>query len=113
TAPVTANDPMEALPVGGYCPGFTDLSAPDLVMSLDAAQPMLSIYARAQDDLVLAVRAPDGSWSCNDDASELNPAVGIANAQPGDYLVFVGAYSPGSNGLYNLYASVGSPNWQA
>lgn len=113
TAPVSANDPMEALPVGGFCPGFTDLSAPDLVMHMDGPQPTLSIYARSQDDLVLAVRAPDGSWSCNDDASELNPAVGFTNAQGGDYLVFVGAYNQGASGLYNLYASIGSPNWQS
>ena len=66
----------------------------------------------SDSDLVLAVRAPDGSWSCNDDASDLNPAISLTNAQPGEYLVYVGAYSPEVSGNYTLYASMGSPNWQ-
>lgn len=110
-ARVAANDPMEMLPIGSYCPGFTDVSAPDYVMTLDAAQPMISLYARSQADLVMAVRAPDGSWSCNDDSFELNPAVTYENAQAGDYLIFVGAYNPGASNDYMLYTSMGSPSW--
>ena len=112
-AQVVANDPMELLPVGDYCPGFSDISAPDYVMTLDAAQPMISLYARSQTDLVMAVRAPDGRWTCNDDSFELNPGVSFEGAQAGDYLIFVGAYNPGAMGSYNLYASMGSPNWDA
>jgi len=111
TAQVSANDPMEMLQAGDYCPGFTDVSAPDFLMTLDADQPMISLYARSQTDLVLAVRAPNGDWSCNDDDFELNPGVRIEGAEAGDYLVFVGAYNPGAQGSYNLYASMGSPNW--
>ena len=113
TAPVSARDPVEMLPTGTYCAGFTDLSAPDVVMTMDAAQPMISIYAASSGDLTLAVRAPDGTWSCNDDAQGLNPGVSLTNAQAGDYLVWVGAYNPGDSSTYNLYASMGSPNWQA
>lgn len=112
TAPVVANDPMEMLPIGGFCPGFSDVSAPDFVMTLDASQPQISLYARSQTDLVLAVRAPDGSWLCNDDNYELSPGLSFENAQPGDYLVFVGAYNPGAMGTYNLYTSIGAPNWE-
>lgn len=112
-AQITANDPMEILPIGAYCPGFTDVSAPDFVMTLDATQPMISLYARSQTDLVMAVRMPDGGWSCNDDIFELNPGVTIEAAQPGDYLIYLGAYNPGAQGTYNLYASIGSPNWAA
>ncbi len=111
SAPVSSIDPMEALPIGSYCPGYTDISAPDLVLSLDAAQPMISVYARSETDLVLAVRAPDGTWSCNDDAFEFNPAVSLTGAQPGDYLVYVGSYMAGATGTYALYTSMGSPNW--
>lgn len=110
---VTPIDPFEMLPIGDYCPGFTDVSAPDLVMTLESAQPMISLYARSSTDLVMAVRAPDGSWQCNDDSFELSPAISLTNAQPGDYVVFVGSYNPGMPGDYNLYASMGSPNWQA
>lgn len=104
-------EPMESLPIGAYCPGFTDVTAPDLVMSLDSARPMLSLYARSQEDLVMAVRAPDGSWSCNDDAFELNPGISLSDAQPGDYLVFLGTYAPEVAATYNLYASMGEPVW--
>ncbi|WP_323037584.1 hypothetical protein [Pararhodobacter sp.] len=113
TGPVVANDSMELLPTGGYCPGFTDISAPDFVLTLDDTQPMISLYARSQTDLVMAVRAPDGTWLCNDDNMQLNPGLSFESAQPGDYLIFVGAYNPGAMGTYNLYASMGSPNWQA
>lgn len=112
TAPLTSTDPMEMLPIGQFCPGFVDISAPDLVLSLDAPQPMISLYARSSADLVLAVRGPDGSWLCNDDDMELNPAVRVQGAQAGEYLVYVGSYSPGATGTYNLYASMGAPNWQ-
>ncbi|GAB1381083.1 hypothetical protein [Pararhodobacter aggregans] len=113
SAPVSSRDPVESLPIGMYCAGFTDISAPDLVLSLDGAQSMMSIYARSETDLVLAVRAPDGSWSCNDDAFQLNPGISFNAAQPGDYLVYVGSYAPGAGGTYNLYASMGEPNWNA
>ena len=113
TAEVTSSDPIEMLPLGMYCAGYADLSAPDLVLSLDASEPMMSVYARSDTDLVLAVRAPDGSWSCNDDSFQLNPGISLNDAQPGDYLVYVGAYSAGATGTYNLYASMGEPNWSA
>jgi len=113
TAPVTSTDPMELLPMGTYCPGFVDISAPDFVLSMDGSMPVpeFSIYANSTRDLVLAVRAPDGSWSCNDDDFQLNPGVRLQNAQVGDYLIYVGAYNPGDQGSYNLYTSVGQPAW--
>lgn len=111
-AAVTSVDPIDSLPIGTYCSGYTDVSAPDLVLSLDAAQSMMSIYARSATDLVLAVRAPDGTWYCNDDNYQLNPGVSISNAPSGDYLVYVGTYSQGDSGTYSLYTSVGEPNWE-
>ncbi|WP_417600652.1 hypothetical protein [Pararhodobacter oceanensis] len=109
---VSAVDPMASLATGNYCPGYTDISAPDFVMTMDQAQPMISLYARSETDLVLAVRAPDGTWLCNDDNYQLNPGVTLQEAQAGDYHVFVGSYHTGAMGGYNLYASMGAPNWQ-
>ena len=108
---VNAYDPVEMLPTGFYCAGFTDISAPDLVMTLDAAQPMISVYAMSESDLTLAMLAPDGTWHCNDDAFNLNPGISVTNAQAGDYRIWVGAFNPGEASGYNLYASMGSPNW--
>ena len=111
TAPIVSNDPFEMLPIGSYCPGFTGIDAPDLVLSLDAGQPMLSLYAMSQTDLVMAARAPDGQWLCNDDSYGLNPAVSFSNAPAGDYQIYVGAFSRGAGGSFNLYAALGQPNW--
>ncbi|MEZ5751375.1 MAG: hypothetical protein R3D60_05195 [Paracoccaceae bacterium] len=110
---LTGTDPMESLPVGGFCPGVTDISAPTAVLTLDQSVPMFSLYARSSADTVLAVRAPDGSWQCNDDSFELNPAVSFSGAQPGDYLAYVGSYNPGSSDPFTLFASLGSANWGA
>lgn len=111
-ANVMADTPVEMLSSEIFCPGFVDVSAPTMVLSVDASQPMISIYARSSSDLTLTVRGPDGIWNCNDDAFELNPGVSLTNVQPGDYQVWVGAYNQGDTGNYNLYASMGSPNWQ-
>jgi len=111
SAGVSGYDPVEMLPTGFYCAGFTDISAPDLVMTLDATQPMISVYAMSESDLTLAILAPDGTWHCNDDASGLNPGISVTNAPVGDYRIWVGAFNPGDTTGYNLYASMGSPNW--
>ncbi|MCC5969675.1 MAG: hypothetical protein JJU15_06975 [Pararhodobacter sp.] len=111
SGPIVANDPFEMLPIGNYCPGYTGIDAADLVLSVDEAQPMLSFYAMSQTDLVMAVRGPDGQWLCNDDTFGLNPAVEFHNAAAGDYHVFVGAYSRGASGEFNLYTALGQPNW--
>ena len=108
---LSALDPLENLPMGSFCPGFVDLSAPDYVMSLDRPDLMISLYARSETDLVLAVRSPDGAWFCNDDSFQLNPAVVIGNAPVGDYEIFVGGFSQGSTGAFTLMTALGDPNW--
>lgn len=110
-APVTSSDPLEGIGAGPFCAGYSDVSAPDMVLTLDESLPMMSIYAESPTDLVMAVRAPDGSWLCNDDSNALNPAVSVENAQAGEYAVFVGTYMQGDTGDFTLYTSVGSPNW--
>lgn len=109
---IVANDPFEMLPIGNYCPGYTGIDAPDLVLTLGESHSLLSLYAMSQTDMVMAVRAPGGQWQCNDDSFGLNPGVQFSNAAPGDYHIFVGAYSQGAGGMYNLYAALGQPNWQ-
>lgn len=111
-APVTSSDALDGLAAGMFCAGYSDVSAPDMVLTLDEGLPMFSLYAHSVTDLVMAVRTPGGEWLCNDDANALNPAVQIENAQAGDYAVFVGTYSQGDSGDFTLYTSVGSPNWQ-
>ena len=107
TAPLSAGrDPMDGLSATSYCAGYTDLSAPDMVVTLDASQPLLSLYARADSDLTMAVRAPDGSWSCNDDSFQLNPGIGFNNAQAG-----ITRFSWAATRRANRASTISMPRW--
>ncbi len=56
----------------------------------------VSIAAGAEEDLVMVVRGPDGSVTCNDDgAGNLNPGIALSDAEAGAYEVWVGSYSAG------------------
>ena len=109
---VSAVDSFESLPTGGFCPGYGDFSAPDYMVSVNDADVMFSLYAHSTDDLVMAVRDPNGAWYCSDDSNGLNPAVVIGASDFGDYAVYVGTYSElGSGANYELLAALGQPNW--
>jgi hypothetical protein len=109
---LVASEQASYLPVGDvYCTGFVGLDAPDFVLTVDAPETLLSIFAASATDLTMAVRAPNGVWYCADDSSDLNPAVSISQATAGDYLVYVGAYEQFASGSYELFASVGAPSW--
>ena len=109
--PVVATDPLELLQTGGYCAGHGALDAPDMVVTLEEQQSLLSFYAMSQTDLVIAARSPDGLWLCNDDTYGLNPAVEFYDAVPGDYHVFVGAWSRNAGGTFSLFGALGQPEW--
>ena len=109
---LVARDPVEALPTGQFCLGYTGADAPDFVLTLTEGTPVLTLYALSQTDLVMALRGPSGDWHCNDDTYALHPAVTLSNALPGDYHIFIGAYAEGARGGYNLYAALGEPDWE-
>ncbi len=92
-----------------YCPGFGNMDAPDAVLTLEAPERAFSIFAMSPRDLTMAVVAPDGTVTCDDDTFGLHPAVTLNNAQPGDYAIFVGAFSQGGTAQYELFASQGGP----
>ena len=70
----------------------------------------LSIYATSGTDTTILVSDPDGRWHCSDDANGSNPAVTIAQAKSGRYLVWVGSFEPGTAGA-TLKATAGQPAW--
>jgi hypothetical protein len=107
-APLVARDEMRPLNAE-YCPGYSGLDAADAVLVLDQSWPFLGVYADSERDLTLAVVAPDGTVTCNDDTVGLNPAVTLTRPAAGTYHVFVGGYSPGDGSVYDLYASVNGP----
>ncbi len=70
---------------------------PQHVLHLGAALPLLRILVNGTEDTTLVVRAPNGTFYCNDDSGDpnlsINPLVEISSAEPGDYAVYVGAYN--------------------
>lgn len=88
-----------SLNLGSDCRGNVYPSA-DVSVSLESRQTMLRVYFTAEsigEDTTLLVRAPDGSFFCNDDFDGSNPMVEIANAAPGEYRVWVGTYGSMAN----------------
>lgn len=53
----------------------------------------LYIYATSDSDTTLAVRAPNGTWVCDDDSGgNLNPLVSFASPTSGRYQIWVGRF---------------------
>lgn len=53
----------------------------------------LYIYAQSDADTTLAVRAPNGTWVCDDDSGgNLNPLVSFASPASGRYQIWVGRF---------------------
>ncbi|WP_179299501.1 hypothetical protein [Rubrivirga marina] len=97
SAPVQASVPSETdveaggtvlNPVeGAACHGF--LSATPSA-SVEASGPV-TIGATGDQDLTLVVQAPDGSWTCSDDADGSDPRATVDGGE-GTYSVWVGTY---------------------
>ncbi len=62
-----------------------------------AGDEALYVSAASDMDGVLIIRAPDGSWHCNDDGGEgVNPGVVFDAPESGEYDIWVGSYGFGS-----------------
>jgi hypothetical protein len=108
---LVAQEAMGPLDPSGYCPGYGRFDAPDAILALPQDSRNLALFARSDVDLTIAVRSPDGRWLCNDDSFNLDPAVIFDSAPAGDYHIWVGAFSQGREGLYDLFAGLGAPSW--
>lgn len=97
----SAGGPSQASSLDPTCRGYVGI-IPSHTLQVSGAMPMLRIMARSDEDTTLVVRRPDGTYACNDDSDGLNPAVDLANVQPGAYNVFVGTYSSGRSATYQL-----------
>ena len=75
------------------CAGWIEPSRPDLVLSLDVAEPVLSFRATGGADLTLVIVDPQGRVTCNDDAFGTDPAIGFEPAESGDWAMWVGTFS--------------------
>lgn len=81
---------------GVPCVGFVNADRPTAAIDYSAAGGTGALAvsaAAASSDLVLLVRAPDGTVRCNDDFQGTDPLVEIASAESGTYLVWVGIFN--------------------
>lgn len=97
----SAGGPTDASSLDAQCRGHVGI-IPSHTLQVSGAMPMLRIMAASDQDTTLVVRRPDGTYACNDDSDGLNPAVDLANVQPGAYNVFVGTYAPNASASYQL-----------
>lgn len=86
-----AGGPMAAQAMNPECPGYI-AAQPSHVMQLQTAFQNLRVIVSAQADTTLVIRAPDGTFRCNDDTEGFNPIVQGPFA-PGAYQIFVGNYA--------------------
>ena len=75
--------------------GFID-AIPTFKFDWQGQAERLHIFFEGDNDSTLVVRTPDGSYACNDDyqgSRNMNPRVEIV-PKPGEYIVYVGSFSP-------------------
>ncbi|MEE8390175.1 MAG: hypothetical protein V3S14_05180, partial [Anaerolineae bacterium] len=95
---------VEELSLGSDCGGYVT-NAPDLRLNLVDDSDRLRIFFVAEEgeDATLIVNDPYGNWYCNDDFSDLDPLVELANAESGPYDIWVGSYSADEYIVGTLY----------
>lgn len=74
------------------CVGFIQKGSPDVNLDNGDGMNSLFISARSPTDTTLVIRAPDGSWHCNDDAMGFDPMVTFQGAAKGVYHIWVGTF---------------------
>ena len=95
---VYAGGGMDASRLATTCVGMVS-DVGQLSFEYDGYGGPLVIHGWGDEDISLAVQAPDGRWYCNDDTDGLNPRVNWNSAQNGYYSVYVGAVSSSAQGL--------------
>lgn len=89
---VTAGGAFDASTVGESCVGYVDTRA-SFSLRYRAGEFPLYIGATSDADTTILVRAPDGSWYCDDDSGgNLNPLLSWESPASGRYQIWVGRY---------------------
>jgi len=89
---VSAGGAYDAAQVGESCRGYIDTRA-SFTLRYRAGELPLFIGAVSDADTTIVVRAPDGSWHCDDDSGgNLNPVVSWETPRSGRYQVWVGRF---------------------
>ncbi|MET0183705.1 MAG: hypothetical protein ABW199_12555, partial [Caulobacterales bacterium] len=82
--------------VGGNCTGMI-AARPDFTVRYTAGSLPLYISSTSDSDTTLVVRAPNGTFTCDDDsAGALDPVVHFQTPQSGKYQIWVGRFGTGA-----------------
>lgn len=101
---LTAGGDIDMSEVRSECIGFVARRA-DYTVRYRAGELPLIISATSEADSTLVVRAPNGTWSCDDDSGGgLNPVVRYDEPRSGRYQVWVGTFG-GDNAPATLHIS--------
>jgi hypothetical protein len=92
---VQAGGEFDAAVLGRDCMGWIDATRADVALTYRAGNFPLFISAESRADTTLVIRAPDGSWLCNDDFQGLNPGIIIPRPASGEYRIWVGTFNQG------------------
>lgn len=93
--------PEPAQSLSPECPGWVS-AQPNHVIQVPALPFAQLVVTVDGYDTTLAVQLPDGSFRCNDDTNGLNPAVQLEPVPAGQLRVWVGSYSQGNEGEYQM-----------
>lgn len=107
---VLAGGEIDASTVDEACVGHIARRADFTLRYEDAGALPLIISATSDGDATLAVRAPDGRWSCDDDsAGALNPMVRFDAPRNGRYQIWVGTFGTEAEPAFLHISEVGVP----
>jgi hypothetical protein len=109
---VTAGGDVDASTVSSDCVGRIARRA-DYSLNYRAGQLPLIISATSENDTTLAVRAPNGTWFCNDDGQDLNPVVRIESPRSGRYQIWVGTFNQDTAPAVLNISEIGAPQQTA
>lgn len=103
--PLMAGGDIDASSLGDTCRGYI-ANPPDFRVNYEAGTDFpLIISALSDTDTTLVINAADGTWHCNDDTDELNPAVTFTSPMSGQYDIWVGVYGEAGLAPAGLYIS--------
>lgn len=92
--------------LGGLCRGYSTGQPTYRINYTAGGANLLRFYFISDGDGTLAVQAPNGTWSCNDDSyGSLDPSVDFYGPASGTYNVLVGSYSSGQAWGGTLYVT--------
>ena len=107
TVEISPGGEDESFVLGDECYGYVRLAQPDFVLSYQAGQNPLGVFALSDLDITMAINDPAGNWHCNDDSfylSGTNSGIQFSDPLSGDYHIWVGSYDSGAESITTLMA---------